>query len=357
MSKNYIFYILVAISLGIYLNFKSNEEVVPVTLDESSKVVSVAFWNVENLFDTLDDPTKFDDDFTVKGKLKWKKSRFDDKINRLANVIAKISLEETKRPPAVFGLCEVENREVIEALINHPILKSYNYKIVHRNSPDARGIDVAMIYREGVFLVDKYWYYNVELVDENGNKKRTRDILTVKGKIDGETFFFVYNHWPSRGGGQKRTESGRIKAANVVKRYTDSLELVENKPKIVIMGDFNDDPDDKSITKGMGVCKEQKAGQDCNLVNLSYPLHQKGIGSLAYRDNWNLFDQTIVSKELLEKQNGYYALSNHVYNKEYLVNSSGRFRGYPFRTYGGGVYQGGYSDHFPIYLLLAKSSN
>lgn len=311
---------------------------------------SIAFYNVENLFDTIDDPEKRDEEYTPEGRRNWTNVRYRTKLQNIARVLSKLAGGDA---PSVIGLCEVENKQVIEDLVKTGGLKKYNYKIVHYSSPDRRGIDVALIYRPEYF--SPTFSKSYPLVDPNNPRFITRDQLLVKGKFDGDDIHFIVNHWPSRGGGQKRSEPRRIKAATLTRSITDSLLNADKNAKIVIMGDLNDNPTDKSLTKVLKASDKKPNGK--RLYNAMLPLYKKGIGSLAYRDQWYLFDQIILSKGLVMAKKysyKYVPKSARVFAPKVLKQRSGKYEGYPLRTFGGRTYLGGYSDHFPVYIFIAK---
>ena len=321
------------------------------------KVISIAFYNVENLFDTENNPFTFDDDFTPEGDDAWTDEKYNDKLQKLAGVIAEIGFETTKQAPAILGICEVENLKVLEDLINEPELKKFNYGIVHYESPDRRGIDVALLYRKDIFRLENSVSHELLIYNSKEPDKRvyTRDQLVVSGEIDGEKMHFIVNHWPSRSGGEAASSYKREKAAELNKIILDSIFKREPLAKVISMGDFNDDPTNKSIKE---VLKTKAEKDDLNVHQLYNPMEnmsKEGIGTLAYRDGWNLFDQILVSGALTGKDySNFQYYKAGIFNKKYLITEDGQYKGYPFRSYGYGVYQGGYSDHFPVYIYLIK---
>ncbi|KPM32989.1 Endonuclease/exonuclease/phosphatase [Croceitalea dokdonensis DOKDO 023] len=321
------------------------------------QVRTVAFYNVENLFDTKNDTLIFDDDRTPEGAYRWDASRFQQKIERITGVISAIGKEVTKNAPDIVGLCELENREVIQAMVSHPNLKDKNYGIVHFDSPDERGIDVALLYKKDVFIPDTFKKHRLLLFDEEGFINYTRDQLVVSGLLDGQRLFFMVNHWPSRSGGEARSRPNRIKAAELNKRILDSIRRFEPDARIISMGDFNDDPRDVSFKKVLKTKGKVQQLDSTSLFNPMEKLYKKGVGSLAYRDKWNLFDQFYMTANLvLDTKGKYHFWKAGVYAPKYLKNPSGRYKGYPFRTYVGTTYQGGYADHFPVYMYLIRKA-
>ncbi len=317
------------------------------------KIHTVAFYNLENLFDTINDVNKNDEASPIM-EIKFNRSKiYKKKVSNMARVISQIGLQVTKRPPSIVGICEVENRKVVEDLIANENLKSHNYGIVHYDSPDNRGIDVGMIYNKDVFSVKNSNSHEVFITDNNSSKRRnTRDQLVVSGHLDGELMHFIVNHWPSRGA----DETKRIAAAEVNNSIIDSLRREYENPKIITMGDFNDDPFDKSIKKILGAKKDMNDMTNEDLYNpFETILVDEGVGSNAYRDKWQLFDQIILSKPFLKKNYKDYQLYKAgVFNKSFLINKKGKFKGYPYRSFSYGTFTGGYSDHLPPYIYLLK---
>ncbi len=321
------------------------------------KVNTVAFYNVENLFDFEDDPITYDDDRTPDGKDHWTEEIYNAKLVNMAKVIAEIGSDVTGTTPAIVGLCETENRRVLEDLVNQDPLLQKDYGIVQYESPDRRGIDVALIYQKRLFTPTNSKAYPLYIYDNNDNTKRvfTRDQLLVSGMLDGEKIHIIVNHWPSRSGGEARSRYKRNKAGELNRHIIDSLFSEDPYAKVITMGDLNDDPTNESVKKYLKA-KDTKEGMKLKeLYNPMESMHKKGLGTLAYRDSWNLFDQMIVSTELtLEDYSSYRLYKAGIYNKSYLANPRGRYKGYPYRSFTGGGFTGGYSDHFPVYLLLIK---
>lgn len=319
------------------------------------KVRTIAFYNVENLFDTLNDTLIFDDDRTPEGKDHWTAERYDAKIEKISRVLAEIGKEVTGASPDIIGLCEVENQKVVEDLISHPNLRPQDYGIIHFDSPDERGIDVAMIYRKSAFIPNTFKSHRLLLFKEDGKRDYTRDQLVVSGFLDKEEMYFIVNHWPSRSGGEARSKPYRIAAARLNQKIIDSISKITQAPKIVGMGDLNDDPMDDSLKKILKTKSERDSLDVGSLFNPMERLFKKGVGSLAYRDTWNLFDQMFLTGNLISTDRTSYTFwKARVFNPSYLITQEGRYKGYPFRTYAGGSYSGGFSDHFPVYIFLVK---
>ena len=318
---------------------------------------TIAFYNLENLFDTIDDPKTFDEDFTPEGRDNWTTEKYQKKLHNLGMILADIGKKETHTSPAVIGVAEVENRGVLEDLLKVDELKNQHYGIIHFDSPDRRGIDVAMLYKKGVFLPVNFKKYPLLIYDKDTGKRiYTRDQLVVSGLLDGEKIHIIVNHWPSRRGGEARSLPKRIKAARLAKKIMDSIYKNEPEAKIVFMGDLNDDPSSPSVKKVFQSKAKKSDVQKGGYYNAMEHFFNRGIGTLAYRDSWNLFDQIIISYDLLSnfKKSTYRYWKSGIYSKEFMKNKKGRYKGYPKRTLVGGKFIGGYSDHFPTYIILVK---
>lgn len=306
---------------------------------------TVMFYNVENLYDTVNDPITNDDEFTPSGKVPWTKDRLETKIKHTGQVIADIT---SPAMPDLVGFAEIENQKVLEMLTSSAGLSKTKYSIVHYDSPDERGIDVALLYNPSTFKVVLSEPLQVTLPDSD----LTRDILYVKGKLNtGEILHVFINHWPSRREGSEVSALKRMAAANVLRAKVDVLQKLEKNPKILILGDFNDEPSDNSITQGLKALAPDQSVTNNNLYSLLFPQFKKGEGSLFYKD-WDLFDQVIVSGNLLSGKKGLRTSVNDagIFSAEYLLfkNKTGESR--PNRTMSGDKYYGGYSDHLPVYL-------
>ncbi len=308
------------------------------------------FYNVENLFDTEDDPEKDDNEFLPGGAKYWNKYRYEDKLFHIYQVVTAVG---EWNAPEIIGLCEVENRKVLEDLIAKTPLTNAGYKIIHYESPDNRGIDVAFLYREKYFKPLEH--YPIRVFDASWTRP-TRDILYVKGLTStGDTLHTFINHWPSRWGGQLETEPKRMFAASVLRHNVDSLFKIYNNPNILIAGDLNDYPENKSVTN---VLKAQHNNyhtpENESLYNLSYYLQEeKRQGSHKFHGEWGVLDQIIVSGNLLDTSANFHTSLNHVsvFNAEFLLEDDDAYTGKQvFRTYIGFKYHGGYSDHLPVYI-------
>ena len=271
--------------------------------------------------------------------------------------MAEIGAEVSGSAPTIIGVCETENRKVLEDLVNQETLVEQDYGIIQFDSPDRRGIDVALLYKKKLFTPTHYKAKELLIYDDNDKSKRvfTRDQLVVSGVLDGEKIHLIVNHWPSRSGGEKRSRSKRIKAAKLNRQIIDSIFSDDPYAKIITMGDLNDDPSNTSVKDHLNAKRKTSELGIKELYNPMEDLEKQGYGSLAYRDSWNLFDQIIISTELTKKDfSSYRFYQAGIYNKTYLVNAHGRYKGYPYRSFASGSYTGGYSDHFPVYIYLVK---
>ncbi len=322
------------------------------------KVAVVAFYNCENFYDTIHDPKINDYDFTPTGVYKYNSAIYQDKVLKLASVISQIGTDINKDGIALIGLAEIENDSVLNDLIHSSMLINRKYKIVHYDCKDARGIDVALIYNPKYFTVQESKSLFVTLPSKGKYVKYTRDVLWVKGKLDGETVHILVNHWPSRLGGENETSNERAAAAAVCKMQQEEIYKTEPDAKIIIMGDLNDEPTSPSIIKvlkAISIISDVKEG---GIYNPWTEFYEKGIGTLAYQDTWSLFDQIMVTHSWLNKQQiGYFYYKQFVFNKDFMTENTGLFKGYPMRTWSGFNYRGGYSDHFPTFIVLLKKVN
>lgn len=323
---------------------------------QSYQVACVGFYNLENLFDTIDSPNTNDAEFLPEGKRHWTNKVYQDKLGNLAKVISELGTETTPDGVAILGVAEVENQLVLEDLVKQAAIADRHYQIVHYDSPDERGIDVGLIYQPKYFTVLGSQAIPLLLYDENGERNYTRDILYVSGLLDGDTVHVLVNHWPSRRGGEAATRPMRNAAALVCKNVKDSLLALDPNVKVIVMGDLNDDPNSPSVKKVLGASEDKEKLKKGGFFNPMEAFFKKGIGTMAYQDAWSLFDQVIISQGLVkEQQDGYRFYKAQVYNKPYLIQKTGQYKGYPFRTFDFDNYIGGYSDHFPVYLVLVKA--
>lgn len=318
---------------------------------------TIAFYNLENLFDTINDVTK-NDEASPMMELKSNRSKvYWDKIDKLGSTIAQIGADKTKTSPAIIGVSEVENLSVLEDLVKSTHLATKNYGIIHYDSPDKRGIDVALLYQKSYFEPIHYEVFNPRIY-RNNFPVYTRDQLLVSGYLDDELIHIIVNHWPSRSGGEAKSRALREKAAYQNTKIIAQIRKNEENPKILTMGDFNDDPINSSFKKVLKTKREKKNVGPNDLYNPYENLHRRGFNTLAYRDNINLFDMIIISSPLLDKGEKEYTtykmFKAMIFNKRFLSSKKGKYKGYPFRSFSNGAYTGGYSDHYPVYMYLIK---
>jgi hypothetical protein len=312
----------------------------------------VMFYNAENLFDPYDDSLKRDEEFTPDGERHWTNYKFYDKLNNVYKVIMAVGRWE---PPAIVGLCEIENRFVLEKLIGETPLENFDYQVVHHESPDRRGIDVALLYRESMF--EPIYDEAIEVTFPDDSSYHTRDILYVKGVLgDREMVHIFINHWPSRYGGYLATVERRNTAAQILKTHTDSILSVNPETAIVIMGDFNDGPEDESFSK---VLKAKHPGEEIfpeSYYNLTLAEQSDwNHGTLKYRADWDIFDQVVVSGYLLNDTSPLQVNLDKaiIFHEDFLLEEDTRYLGLkPYRTFTGFKYNGGFSDHLPVYFDL-----
>lgn len=314
---------------------------------KNHKSIIVGFYNLENLFDTIDDPATNDAEFLPEGTYKWTAERYQAKLSNMAKAIAAIGSDINLEGPAIIGLAEVENPGVLQDLINTPPLKGKGYKIVHYDSPDERGIDVALLYKPSLFTVINSTSNRLVIPGEPGFY--TRNQMVVTGKLEGEQLSLIVNHWPSRRSGPAYRE----KAAVLCRHLSDSLSVKYKNAKIIIMGDLNDDPTDNSVAVSLGAKGVKEKITKGELFDPMVVILENGSGSLTYKGKWNLFDQIIVSEPLLDmKTKGWKYDKAAVFSAPFLLEQEGKYAGNPLRTFVGEKYFGGYSDHLPVYLIL-----
>ncbi len=352
MKKSIISF--VAVLLGLSFMSSQSGDSAP-QQNKRTIYAGVAFYNQENLFDTINDPLKNDDDFTPDGSYHWDALRYENKLANMSKVLSLLCTDRVKGGAAFIGLAEVENAKVLEDLCNQPALKEKGIQFIHYEGDDARGIDVAALYNPKMLHVK-----NSRLISVTEEYKAfsgghiTRGILHVEGNLLGENFHFLVNHWPSRGAASPSREFMGKKVRSVC----DSIYAVDPNAKIVIMGDLNDDPDNKSVTEALGaktnIKKVQEGSQE--LFNpWGGMLRKEGKGTLLYDGMWNLFDQIIISANMLGKdRSDFKFFKNEIFRPEWMTTTVGKYVGAPLRTTGGGVWQNGYSDHFPTQIYLVK---
>ncbi len=309
---------------------------------------SIGFYNLENLFDTKNDPNILDDDFTENSGRNWNKNRYDKKIRKLGKIIKKLGYEKVSHPPVIVGVAEVENYNVLSDLVASKHLKTRNYKFIHFDSPDERGIDTALLYREKHFTVLYNEAIPLYIKGKYGERDYTRDILYVKGELENNLIHLLVNHWPSRRSGKDETIYKRLAAASKNREIITDILAEEPDAKIIIMGDFNDNPFSKSIQRL----------KETNMYNPMDLLLTNEKGSQNYRGDWNLFDQIIITNNFLKAHNNSLQfVESNIFNPRELQEYSGKYKGNPYRTYIGDKYLGGLSDHFPVYEVFTINNS
>lgn len=307
---------------------------------------TIAFYNLENLFDLTDDRHTNDNDFLPTSVKKWTPKRYDNKLRKLGFAISNIGRKETGKHPAIVGLAEVESAKVIEDLIASKHLEDCNYSYIHYDSLDERGIDVAILYDTNAFDVLNSETFRIQLIDDDGSPDFTRDILLVTGLIDGENIHVIVNHWSSRREGEKETEHKRIASSDKAGEIISSLRADNPDAKIIVIGDFNDDPSNNSI---------KRLVEGFDLHNPMETLRSYNRGTTNHNRQWNLFDQIFFSTNFFKSTSDQFEFSSaNIFDEDFLKLFNGKYKGTPFRTYVGKKYKGGYSDHFPVYAIFKK---
>lgn len=337
---------------------------------------TVAFYNFENLFDTINDPDTFDEEWTPKGLQRWTYDKYEKKLGNLARVLSEIGSAENSDSPTFIGGCEIENREVLEDLVKQTKLIDKDYGIIHFDSPDKRGIDVALLYQKAKFQPTSYSniplfiYKEGAITNENSKasfeektddelqistknyRVYTRDQLLVTGFLDGEEINIIVNHWPSRSGGEKKSSPFREAAAALNRKIIDSLQRINPAAKVITLGDLNDGPYNKSVKLVLGAKAKKTEVLPFGIYNPFEEMAKKGFGTIAFRDAWDVFDQIMVSETLIQTDyTSYRYWKAGIYNKSFLIQSSGQYKGYPLRH---STTEIGFSDHFPVYIYLIK---
>lgn len=311
------------------------------------KQYTIAFYNIENLFDTVNDPMSDDDDFLPTSRKRWTKKRYYNKLRKIGSVISKIGNDDSDEAPVIVGLAEVENKLVLSDLISSENLRDEDYNYVHYNSSDERGIDVALLYKDDIFEVEHSDTFSIYLENEEGLRDYTRDILLVQGKLNGETISIIVNHWSCRREGKKETEYKRIAAAEKVNSIINTIKEDSPNMKIIVMGDFNDNPNNNSM---------ELIEKESSLFNPFKMVWSRDVGSLNHNFQWNLFDHILFSINFFDNNISSLSFDEaDVFDVKSLTQYHGKYKGQPFRTYVGKKYKGGYSDHFPVFINLKAS--
>ena len=318
------------------------------------QVAGIAFYNFENLFDTIpNNPLGRDEEFTPGGSRQWDGRKYWLKVHNLAYAISQFKTKTTPYGPAIIGVSEIENASVMADVARQPELRDWNLQIVHHDSPDLRGVDVGLMYNPRYFKVENVTNHTLTALSF-----ATRDQMCVVGQLLGQRIGVIVNHWPSRLGGQEQREPNRIAAAELSKQIADSLWRVDPDMGVIVMGDLNDDPMNKSCAVILGGKREAKDAKPHGFFNPWWNILNRGIGTLAYASSWNLFDQIIISGNLVNTpEDRWHFYEAKVLNFDFLKDTEGNRVGYPKRTYAAGSFLGGYSDHFPTEIFLRRYVN
>ena len=318
------------------------------------QVAGIAFYNFENLFDTIpNNPLGRDEEFTPGGSRQWDGRKYWLKVHNLAYAISQFKTKTTPYGPAIIGVSEIENASVMADVARQPELRDWNLQIVHHDSPDLRGVDVGLMYNPRYFKVENVTNHTLTALSF-----ATRDQMCVVGQLLGQRIGVIVNHWPSRLGGQEQSEPNRIAAAELSKQIADSLWRVDPDMGVIVMGDLNDDPMNKSCAVILGGKREAKDAKPHGFFNPWWNILNRGIGTLAYASSWNLFDQIIISGNLVNTpEDRWHFYGAKVLNFDFLKDTEGNRVGYPKRTYAAGSFLGGYSDHFPTEIFLRRYVN
>lgn len=306
---------------------------------------TIAFYNLENLFDFRNDAKTHDEDFLSNAQKRWSKKRYQQKIEKLGRVISVIGNNYSEKPPAIIGLAEVENKRVLHDLTQSTDLKQFNYRYVHFDSKDERGVDVALLYDSERFSEEAAKAFDFYMEKDNGSQDYTRDILLVSGKLNDENVHILVNHWPSRREGQQESENKRMAAAKKAVEIIQHIKTQNSNAKFIVMGDFNDNPNNNSMVY---------LSESTNLHNPMSTMRSYSKGSVNHNFTWNIFDQILVSINFFHSENKKLKYgSSYIFDAPFLKQAKGRYKGQPSRTYAGDKYLGGFSDHFPVYLVLS----
>lgn len=319
------------------------------------QMFGVAFYNLENLFDTINNNGKYDLEFSPEGKNNWNGHKYRSKLRNLSYAISQMKTTATPMGPAIIGCSEIENVTVLQDLVAQDAIRDWNLQVIHHDSPDVRGVDVSLLYNPRFFKPIRTTNHRLHIAERPWFK--TRDQMCVVGLLGGSRVGIIVNHWPSRRGGSEQSSWLREAAAALTRQIADSLMNVDPNMGIIIMGDLNDDPSDKSCAVTLGAVKNPADCQPGGYYNPFWKKLDDGIGSYIYRGAWDLFDQIIVNYNLVNGNSGLKFRTAEVLNKEFLKQQDGQYKGYPHRTFSGGAWTNGYSDHFPTEIFLVKEVN
>lgn len=322
---------------------------------KSYVINTIAFYNLENLFDTIDNPFKKDEYSPILQMKTNKTDAYRSKIENMARVLSEIGKEKTGKTASIIGICEIENSAILDDILNTTYFKNQPYNYVFEESPDWRGIDVALIYNTTLFSPSDYKTFELKAWNDKGYRVKTRNQLLVSGYLDNERIYLIVNHWPSQRSGKDKTAYLRNLSAELTLSILEEIEREKPNSKIIIMGDFNDNPIDVSIKKKLNTKADKKKLTEGDLYNPFENMFKKGMGTLGFRDNINLFDQLILSSNLsTNNYREYQFYKAGIYNPSYLTTKQGRYKGYPFRSFSNNQFTGGFSDHYPVYIYLIR---
>lgn len=335
-------------------------------------VHTIAFYNTENFYDTINDPTTRDEDWVYSSKY------YHEKIHNIARVLAQIGTSENQNSPTIIGLAEIEHRSVLEDLVKDPQLIDHDYGVIHFESPDRRGIDCALLYQKKHFKptssinIPLYIYEKDTKADKETKKEKedpaddkeevagslkriyTRDQILVSGFLDGEEFHFIVNHWPSRRGGEKISSLLRERAAGLNLKIIDSLQKINPNAKVISMGDLNDGPLNNSLKKVLKAKANKKDVPPLGIYNPSEKMFLNGNSTLFYRDAGDIFDQLFMTEPLIrDDYSSFRYWKAGIWNKPFMITTLGQYKGYPLRNSATTV---GFSDHLPAYIYLIKEA-
>lgn len=322
---------------------------------QKSMVIAIGSYNCENLFDTVDDPAKKDEDFTPQGAYKYTQEVYNQKLHNIATVLSKIGTDVTPAGAAIIGLVEIENSTVLNDLVAQKEISARNYRYCWFPTPDERGISTAMLYNPSymrVLAADPI-YVPLETL---GQKRPTRSVLHVYGILAGDTVHILVNHWPSKSGGEAASAPGRKLAAAVNKRFIDSVLAINASARILLMGDLNDNPTSEPVADVL-LAKADKNDVGLNdIYNPWIKIYKKGMGTECYRGEWGLIDQIMLTGAFLQKDNNKWEFYNaEIFNRTFLTHKIGADKGLPHRSFTiAQVWDNGYSDHFPVLVYLTK---
>ena len=329
----------------------------PQDADYQYRVYGVAFYNLENLFDTINSNGSYDVEFSPKGARQWDSHKYWSKIHNMAYAISQLTSKTTPNGPAIIGVSEIENKSVLDDLVADPQIRKWGLRVVHHDSPDRRGVDVGLLYNPRFFKFESVENHLLHI--DSYPTFRTRDQMCVTGMLGNERVSVIVNHWPSRLGGQEQSSWLREAAADLSRHIADSIWAVDPNRGIIVMGDLNDDPDDKAVVQNLGGKRDEAKCGPHDFFNPWWDvLRKKGVGTLAYKGDWNLFDQILVSGTMLKEnapKTDLQFFKQVVHNKDFLIDKNGTRQGYPLRTFSAGAWLNGYSDHFPTEVFFKQA--